>query len=308
MHTLFSKLHKSIIDLINTIKYITYHPLNRQSQFKAILGFLKWQIGSRLTPGQVVYNWINNSRMIVQPGETGFTLNIYCGLHEFSDMAFVLHTLTKDDLFVDIGANVGAYTVLACAVKGARGFSIEPVPSTYNKLMDNIRLNDLSNRVSVLNMGIADREGNLAFTSNQNCTNHVVAEDESVSDIINVKVLPLDIVLENESPSVLKIDVEGFETSVLNGADKTLKNKSLHSVIMELDGHGARYGFSDDTLIETMASYGFMIYSYDPFMRVLTKQSRQKTQSGNTLFIRDISIVKDKITSAPPIKIRTAII
>jgi hypothetical protein len=39
--------------------------------------------------------------------------NIYAGLHEFGDMAFVLHFLRAGDLFADVGANIGSYTVLA---------------------------------------------------------------------------------------------------------------------------------------------------------------------------------------------------
>ena len=305
---LISNFYDSIMSFSNTLKYITNHPLNNKFKAKALLGFLKWQVGSRLTPGKVVYNWISDSRMIVQPGETGFTLNIYCGLQDFPEMAYVLHVLSPDDLFVDIGANVGAYTVLASAVKKARSYCFEPVPSTYWKLMDNIRINDLNNRVTALNIGISDKEDTLSFTIGENCTNHVIAAGESAMDIVKVKVLPLDIVLADESPSILKIDVEGFETSVINGADNILRNKSLHSVIMELDGHGERYGFSDDTLFDKMQSYGFNSYRYDPFKRVLTKQHRQKTESGNTLFIREDSTVVEKITSAPQIKVGTAII
>lgn len=101
------------MSLLNTLKFIANHPLNRKQRLHALLGFLKWQIGSRLVPGQVVYNWVNGARIIVRPGEHSLTQNIYCGLMEFSDMAYVLHVLKPEDLFVDIGANVGSYTILA---------------------------------------------------------------------------------------------------------------------------------------------------------------------------------------------------
>ncbi len=44
--------------------------------------------------------------MVVEPGTTGATGNVYCGLHEFEDMALLLHILRKVDRFVDIGANI----------------------------------------------------------------------------------------------------------------------------------------------------------------------------------------------------------
>ena len=63
------------------------------------------------------------------------TGNIYCGLVEFADMAFVLHVLRAGDLFVDIGANAGAYTLLASSVAGAKTTCFEPAPATYARLL-----------------------------------------------------------------------------------------------------------------------------------------------------------------------------
>lgn len=116
--------------LFNTIKFIINHPLNQENKLGAIIQFARWQVGSRLVPGAIIYDWVNGSRFLVKNGETGLTGNIYTGLHEFQDMAFLLHFLRSEDLFVDVGANVGSYTILACSAIGARGIAFEPVPST----------------------------------------------------------------------------------------------------------------------------------------------------------------------------------
>jgi predicted RNA methylase len=79
---------------------------------------------------------------------TGATGNIYVGLMEYEDMSFLLHYLQKDDLFYDIGANVGVYTVLTSQVKEVKTVSIEPLPLTYEKLLDNININRLTNVIS----------------------------------------------------------------------------------------------------------------------------------------------------------------
>ena len=71
---------------------------------------------------------------------TGATGNIYAGLHEFADMAFTLHFLRPDDLFMDVGANVGSYTLLASGVCKARTISFEPYPETMAALRRNIDL------------------------------------------------------------------------------------------------------------------------------------------------------------------------
>jgi FkbM family methyltransferase len=286
------------MSLLNTLKFVTNHPLNRNHKAQSICRFLKWQLGSRLLPGKVVYTWINGAKIIISSGETALTGNLYCGLYEFTDMAFLLHVLRKEDLFVDIGANVGSYTILACASVGARGYCIEPVSSTYQRLMDNIRLNNLSGNVECLNIGIGDKEGFARFTSNRNCTNHVLNEGESENDEITVRMDTLDSVLKNKSPFVIKIDVEGYEKQVLKGAQRVLSNDSLQSLIIETDDHNNGYNSNDTSVIEIMNGFGFHKYAYDPFRRELTIPGPEKNNSNNTIFVRNKDLILDRIKHA----------
>lgn len=293
------------MSLLNTLKFITNHPLNQQRKIRAMTEFVKWQLGSRLVPGKVIFNWVNGSRLIVEPRETGVTGNIYCGLHEFADMAYLLHFLTPEDLFIDVGANVGSYTILACAAKGAKGYCFEPVPATYQRLMDNIRLNGLTDRVVALNIGLADKESQLIFTSDENCTNHVVTDNETSANVIKVKVQSLDSVLSGKSPSLMKIDVEGFETRVIDGAHDILAQPSLLSVLMELNGSGLRYGFDEDSILGRMKDFGFSTYEYEPFARELRPLHGKNSSSGNTLFIRNEDLVQARIAKAPRMLVGT---
>jgi FkbM family methyltransferase len=239
----------------------------------------------------------------VRTGETGLTGNIYTGLHEFSDMGYLLHVLCGDDLFVDVGANVGSYTILACAVVGACGYAFEPVPSTYMRLIENVRLNNLEGRVTCLNVGVGSEEGEVSFTSDMDTTNHVVASREQSDNVINVRICALDDALRNKSPALLKLDVEGYETPALQGAQETLKKPSLHSIIMELNGSGSRYGFNESRILEMMFDHGFKTYSYNPLDRSLISLNGKNLASGNTLFIRNYSLVLENLASSPKIRI-----
>jgi FkbM family methyltransferase len=268
----------------------------------AIVRFLKWQIGSRLVPGEVIYKWVNDSKIISRTGETGVTGNIYCGLHEFPDMAFLLHVLKKSDLFVDIGANVGSYTILASSAIGARGYCFEPVPSTYDRLMTNIRLNDLEEQVISLNIALGNSKGEIHFSSDQNCMNHVIADDEITKSKIIVNVSTLDEELK-DTPFLMKIDVEGYETPALEGAENTLKNQELCAVIMELNGSGSRYGYDESKILSMMSNYGFKTYSYQPFKRQLINLEGKNITEGNTIFIRDMDRILERIKTSPKIKV-----
>ena len=291
------------MSLLNTIKFITNHPLNRGRKLSSIVRFAKWQIGSRLVQGAIVCDWVNGSKFLARIGETGVTGNIYSGLHEFPDMGFLLHFLRAEDLFIDIGANVGSYTILACSAVGTRGVAFEPVPSTYKRLVENMRLNHLEEKVKCINEGVGAMQGTIEFTSDGDTTNHALALGEQYDKKVTVEVTSLDTALHGDEPSLIKIDVEGFETPVLDGAQETLKSRTLNAVIMELNGSGARYGFDESKIIDLMFSYGFRTYSYDPFSRTLINLEGKNLSSGNTLFIRDKSFVDDRLRAASKVTV-----
>lgn len=285
---------------ISNIKFILSHPLNKDHKLKAFLRFINWQIKSRLNPKQVVHTFTEKSKLFIERGMTGATGNLYCGLHEFNDMGFLLHFLRTDDLFVDVGANVGSYTILASAHSGANSISFEPLPATFQKLMNNIQLNHLSGKVKAHNMALGRQAGELLFTNSLDTMNHVVKDAQE--GVISVQVNTLDDILNNGPvPLLIKIDVEGFETEVIKGATKTLHEPGLKAIIIELNGSGARYGYDEQEIHQSLLNVGFSPYTYDPFSRKLT--SVDLFGSLNTIYIRDFDFVQDRLKNAEKVKI-----
>lgn len=291
------------MSVLSLLSFITNHPINQDQKLSAIARFIQWQISSRLAPGAIVYDWIDGARFLVRTGETGLTGNIYTGLHEFADMGYLLHVLRKDDVFIDIGANVGSYTILACAARAAHGYAFEPIPSTFSRLSENIRLNGIESMVSALNVGLGKEEGNLSFTSDMDTVNHALAEGEYSQKSITVKVVTLDEVVTVDAPALIKIDVEGFETPVLEGARMILQNENLHSVIMELNGSGERYGFDESKILSMMLEYNFKTFSYNPIKRELINLGGKNLGSGNTLFVRNEQFVRERLRNGPNINV-----
>ena len=147
------------LELYRTLRHIVTHPLNRRHKLRALWRFARWQTVSRLWNDKIVAQFIGSSRLLVSRGMVGATGSIYYGLPEFEDMALVLHALRPGDSFIDVGANVGSYTVLAAAVANANVIAFEPIPATFVHLMDNIRLNALEQRVSARNQGVGTERG-----------------------------------------------------------------------------------------------------------------------------------------------------
>ncbi len=292
-------LHRLAVPL----KSFGRHPLTRKRRAEAIFRFFTWQIYSRLKKGDGVHEWIDGSKFYVRAGETGLTQNIYTGLHEFEDMGFLLHFVRAGDLFVDVGANVGSYTILACAARGARGYAFEPIPATFVRLMSNMHLNKIESQVECLNIGVGSERGVIQFTSRLDTINHALPPGSSEPGAVSVEVLSLDEILADESPALMKIDVEGFEAPVIKGAENTMKKETLHAVIMELNGSGKRYGWDETHIVEKMMAFGFSPYSYDPLSRTILSLQGKNADSGNTLFLRNESYVLDRIRSAPLVSV-----
>lgn len=282
------------MSLTGTLKFILNHSLNRKNKSKALLRFIKWQLNTRINPYPVIFPFAEKSKLLMWKGLTGATGNLYCGLHEFEDMAFVLHFLRKDDLFVDIGANVGSYTVLSASEVGAETISFEPVPQTFRTLKTNITLNNIEDRTKALNIGLGKEKGELKFTKSFDTVNHVATEQET--DTIDVQIEKFDEVVNLSKPSLVKIDVEGFETEVLNGMGSALINSNLKGIIIELNGSGKRYGYDEEKIHEKLLSHNFRPFFYSPIERKLI--STEKFGSHNTIYIREIEFTQKRVLSA----------
>lgn len=283
----------------NTLRTLLTHPLNQADKPAALTRYLRWQFGIRLVSNPVVIDFANGSRLIARHGVSSVIESYYSGLNEFEDMSFLLHFLRPDDLFFDIGANVGSFTVLASAAVGARSVSFEPVPGVFEQLRDNINLNRIGDRVTAMNTCLGQTSRRLHFTSHMEAGNHVATEqDLSRGDTIEVDVVPLDDVVNGHPPTLMKVDVEGFETDVFAGATDTLANPGLLALIIETNGSGARYGYDELALHQKIIDQEFTAVSYDPFERRLTPRAGINTK-GNTLYVREPGQAATRLENAP---------
>ncbi|MBC5773482.1 FkbM family methyltransferase [Pontibacter sp. KCTC 32443] len=290
------------MSIINTLKFILSHQLTRKNRINALIRFIKWQIGSRLNPYPVVYPFVEDTYLVVERGMTGATGNLYTGLHEFSDMGFLLHFLREDDLFVDVGANIGSYSILASGVCKAKTIAIEPSTVTYNRLMRNVRVNGLESLITTLNIGLGGENTSMFFTKSLDTINHIVTDAESIGEKEKIDIITLDSIIINvNQPLLLKIDVEGFEAQVLKGATHTLSNPNLKAIIIELNGSGLRYSYNEDDIRMQLKEAGFRSFSYNPFSRNLTRKSTNLNH--NELYIRDNEFIMDRIINSKKINI-----
>ncbi len=169
----------------------------------------------------------------------------------------------------------------------ATSVAVEALPGTYAKLIRNIVINRIEERVDALHCALGAEEGTLYFTKGLDTMNHVVSDhDEQYENICPIPVKRLDDVLAGRVPKLIKIDVEGYETPVIRGAATVLADPEACAVIMELNGCGTRYGFDDIGLHRRMLRMGFCAIRYQPFEREICLLD-EPNSVGNTIYLKE---------------------
>ncbi len=300
---LFSNKAHQLNRFFKIIKFINQHPLASKQRLRAYWRFLYWQISQRIwKPHEIVYSFTPQAKIILKKGLIGGTGNIYVGLHDFSEMGFLLHFLREEDLFADIGANVGTYTILASAQVGAKTIAFEPSPSTFKWLEKNIQVNLINQKVKAFQIGLGEKKGTLCFTNAYDAENHVMSQWEKEENTIEINIESFDdLCFPEQIPNMVKIDVEGFESEVLKGMKSSLTDIKLNVIIIELNGSGYRYDFDEKQIHVQFLELGFQPFEYNPYKRKLTLLST--FGSNNTIYIRDVPFVEERLKAAEKIKV-----
>lgn len=291
--------------LFFTLRAVGNHPLNRGARFKSMRDFCLAQVAVRLIPGDVCVPFPNQTRLLISPRMKGAAHFISPGLCEYEEMMFALHFLRSGDLFVDVGANVGAYMLLASGAAGAGVIAVEPSPATFSYLAHNVKLNDVASKVTAVNAALGRSEGRLRLTERLGTENYV-SLDGDAGPTVEVKVTTLDLLLREAKPTLIKIDVEGFETEVLAGAEQTLSQPALQAMIIERTGIASRYGFDERDLHRRIRQRSFAPFAYRPAERRLVRVSDDA--EGNIIYVRDLDSAQRRLREAPSFAFRNGTI
>ncbi len=203
--------------------------------------------------------------------EDGLFLRVYYEKdYESSFSAVAIGLLEKNDFVVDVGANFGWYTTLFSKHIEPEGrvIAYEPAPDPYEKLISNIKLNDMESSVVVKKSCAGDVAGTIYLeqgTAGESGLAHVV--EKKADSTIEVPVVRLDDDLSDVIGKIayIKIDVEGFELSTLKGATKMLEAPNQPIIQIELNPEALeRAGTSRADVVQFLKSLGYSFWEVVP--------------------------------------------
>ena len=279
--------------IIKRYQQFVGHPLV-QNPLIGLIKYIYINLKIRFYNKPIKIKWLNNLRYYLSLGDSGIIGNYYFFINDYQESIFLIHYLTDKDLFIDVGSNHGHYTMISSGICDSKSISIEPVKKTFDRLKINIELNKLKN-VRLHNIGISDSESELFISNNMGAMNRIINKvlDDNC-ELIQVSTLDKLLTLE-KNISVIKIDVEGYEKQVILGGKETLKNPSLNIIIIELNDSNLQYDYNENEIISILKENGVSPYKYIYPENILVPLEKKNFDSFNTIFIRNINFVKNRI-------------
>lgn len=193
---------------------------------------------------------------------------IYDGF-EKEETDYLTSVLSEGDIFVDIGANIGLFSLIASKIVGNNGLviSFEPSPITFNRLIENVKLNNLNN-IDSRNIGLSNVKDELTFYVSDNgydaWNSFAPSQDNKLESSIRVLVSPLDAELQNIEKSkikLIKIDVEGWEKFVLKGGSEFFVNYSPIVMAEFTEENTFSAGYAVHEIYDIMKDFGYEWYT-----------------------------------------------
>lgn len=233
---------------------------------------LLWRLKCWRAPGSIESFTLADGSSFLYPLDSVIGFMLYARAFETGEVRFVIESLQPGAIFLDIGANAGLYTVLAAKRVGAQGrvIAFEPAQRNLELLKRNIELNALTN-VTIVPRAVGNKMGPCQFgVSRDGAMNSLARTGHPGQQIENwqtVEMTTLDAAIRDlKLPRIdfIKIDVEGAEKLVFEGARETLAVNPNVTILFEAaDIAATAFDYTARSLLADLTSQGFSLSCFD---------------------------------------------
>lgn len=190
---------------------------------------------------------------------------LYKRINEKKEIAFLKRNITKGDIVLDIGANIGFYSQIISNLVGSNGhvYCFEPDDLNFKRLSN--ELNGLVN-TTCINKAVSENDNPIKiYVSPSLNVDHRTYPVEDYEKIIEISATCIDNFLNDKTnPHFIKMDIQGFEVSALKGMSETLQNTKGLKLFMEFWPYGLRAaGTGVEGLIKELKQYNIEVYTIE---------------------------------------------
>jgi FkbM family methyltransferase len=268
------------------LRGLALHPSPPLNRGRAFLRFVLRNLHKRILRKSIFFQW-NGLNFEVFPDSVSAARVFYMDLPDWWEMNFIKQFLKPGDLCADVGANIGAYTLLAASLVGGEGkvAAFEPDPRNAGKLRYQVQRNALT-QVELVEAAVGSEEGEVRFFGGHDVVNNVKYGE---GGNLRVSATTLDrFYSERGKPIFIKVDVEGFEQAVVKGAKGLMSTGFPLVWQLEVGVRPDAYGFSDAELAALLRSNGYEFYRYNVRAKLLIRCGEEHwSQEENVLAIRN---------------------
>jgi FkbM family methyltransferase len=220
---------------------------------------------------------------------------------DYEEFIFLSRFLREDDVFFDIGANLGYYSIwVSKFIDTGKMVLFEPDEENFERLKLNCALN--IGNFELNRLVVSDSSGLLKFSRKKDVLNHIVSDSIHLaddSDYCEIQSVSIDAYckLNNiEKINYMKIDVEGFELDVLKGCEVMMKTGKIDVIQFELEEDNAlrNSGYLINDVLDKIESCGFILCKYDVQFNKLVEISYSYSRD-NYLMVMDINKINQLI-------------
>ena len=236
------------------------HPANRGRRLSAVRQAARFELSARLLRRPMIVALGARSKIIADPNETNSPHAVYTNPPNWRQMTTWKRHLRPGDLFVDVGGNIGIYTIFAQDL-GATTITIEPNRHNCLRIREHLALNGYVGEVH--NKAAADKPGTVRITDDLDSYNHLLLHEDAGGT--EVEAVTLDSVIGERVVAGLKIDVEGAERLVLEGAARALSERRIRLIQCEWSAAEVQrtLGETRAPLEALFAHHGYRLYRPD---------------------------------------------
>ena len=248
-------LHAGAIvrDARNVIKFVWTNPANEGERAQALVRAVRFQARGRLLHKRTLAHLGDRSLVWADLHRMGASKVVYANPPDHPEMIVWRQVLGPGDLFVDVGANVGSYSIWAGEL-GAEVIALEPAEDTFALLAENVALNGYP--ITTLRAAAGAACGIARFTSGRDCVNRL-----DPAGTVDARMVTIDSIIGNRFVDGMKIDVEGFEIEVLHGCERALSQRRLRLIQLEWNSASSQTVGADRLPVaELLAKHGYSLY------------------------------------------------